>query len=286
MLALVSLESLIPLGDPIRHMRTLVDGILRTLLGRERRPGPARYPSAVPIYLLTSALAFPDPRLADRSGLLAVGGDLRPERLLLAYRSGIFPWYSDDQPILWHSPDPRFVLLPSEFRVPRTLRQTLRKRPYRLTLDTRFGEVVAACAETPRAGQDGTWITSDMQSAYAALHERGYAHSVEAWDGDVLVGGLYGIAIGSAFFGESMFSWRDEASKVAFACFVPFLVRRGLTVLDSQVHTAHVARFGAREIPRGDYLARLAVAVTVETRCESMHWDIDPYAPWVGGPLS
>ena len=199
-------------------------------------------------------------------GLLAVGGDLRPDRLLLAYRSGIFPWYSEGQPILWHSPDPRMVLAAARLEVPRSLRKTIRKQAYRLSLDTAFAKVVAACASVERPGQSGTWITPDMQAAYRELHRRGVAHSVEAWHEDRLVGGLYGVSLGAAFFGESMFSLAPDASKVAFVRLVAQLLRWGIGLVDCQVYTDHLARFGAVEWPRKRYLTALKKALGRPTR--------------------
>jgi len=199
-------------------------------------------------------------------GLLAVGGDLRPERLLLAYRRGIFPWYSEGQPILWHSPDPRMVLAAARLEVPRSLRKTIRKQAYRLSLDTAFAKVVAACASVERPGQSGTWITPDMQAAYRELHRRGVAHSVEAWHEDRLVGGLYGVSLGAAFFGESMFTLAPDASKVAFVGLVEQLLRWGIGLVDCQVYTDHLARFGAVEWPRRRYLTALKKALARPTR--------------------
>ncbi len=206
-------------------------------------------------------------------GPLAVGGDLRPDRLLLAYSLGIFPWYGPGEPIQWHSPDPRMVLLANELRVTRSLRRTLRKGRFRLTLDTAFGAVVEACAQTPRPGQDGTWITDEMKTAYLKLHERGLAHSAEAWDGDDLVGGLYGVSLGAAFFGESMFTHVPEASKVSFVTFTEQLERWGIRLVDCQVYTEHLARFGAREWPRSEFLAALRVALEVPARVGPWRFD-------------
>ena len=220
---------------------------------------------AMPIFRLDHRLAFPPVEYAE-DGLLAVGGDLRPERLLLAYRSGIFPWYSDGQPILWHSPDPRMVLVASELQVPRSLRKTMRKRPYELTLDGCFAKVVAGCASAERPGQSGTWITPDMQAAYRELHRRGLAHSVEAWQGGRLVGGLYGVSLGAAFFGESMFALAPDASKIAFVRLVEHLQRWDIGLVDCQVYTEHLARFGAVEWPRKRYLAALKKALARPTR--------------------
>jgi leucyl/phenylalanyl-tRNA--protein transferase len=206
-------------------------------------------------------------------GLLAVGGDLRPDRLLLAYRSGIFPWYSEGQPILWHSPDPRMVLVAARLEVPRSLRKTIRKQAYRLSLDTAFAKVVAACASVERPGQSGTWITPDMQAAYRELHRRGVAHSVEAWHEDRLVGGLYGVSLGAAFFGESMFTLAPDASKVAFVRLVEQLLRWGIGLVDCQVYTEHLARFGAVEWPRKRYLSALKKALARPTRPGPWHFD-------------
>jgi leucyl/phenylalanyl-tRNA--protein transferase len=229
----------------------------------------------MPIYRLSSSLVFPPPRLAHPSGLLAVGGDLSPARLLLAYRSGIFPWFSEGQPILWHSPDPRMVLIPSELRTNQSLRQALKRRPYRLTADRAFVEVITACAEADRPGQLGTWITDTMIEGYAALHAQGYAHSIEAWDGDALVGGLYGVCIGAVFFGESMFARASDTSKVAFVKAVRQLIRWGITLIDCQVHTRHLDRFGATEWPRDAFLAALHPALEAQpTRLGP--WTLDP----------
>ena len=203
----------------------------------------------MPVYQLTRDLVFPPAHHAE-SGLLAVGGDLSRERLLLAYRSGIFPWYSDGEPILWWSPDPRMILLPGEFHCSRSLKRVLRNAPFRVTLDRAFAEVISACGETPRPGQEGTWITPEMAAAYIDLHERGYAHSFECWEGGRLVGGLYGVAIGGVFFGESMFSHRDNASKVAMHALVTAALAWGIVLIDCQVANPHLSSLGAREIPR------------------------------------
>jgi leucyl/phenylalanyl-tRNA--protein transferase len=219
----------------------------------------------MPIFRLDHRMTFPPVEYAE-DGLLAVGGDLRPERLLLAYRSGVFPWYSEGQPILWHSPDPRMVLVAADLKVPRSLRKTIRKQPYRVTFDTAFAKVVDACASIERPGQSGTWITLEMQAAYRELHRRGFAHSVEAWEGRRLAGGLYGVSLGAAFFGESMFALAPDASKVAFVRLMEQLVRWGIGLVDCQVHTDHLARFGAVEWPRKRYLAALKKALASPTR--------------------
>ncbi len=220
----------------------------------------------MPVFRLKDELVFPPPHLADESGLLAIGGDLRPERLLLAYRSGIFPWYEDGLPILWHSPDPRFVLEVAHAVVPRSTRKAIRRDAFQVRFDTAFEQVIDACGATPRPGQRGTWITAEMKRAYAELHRLGYAHSVEAWRDDELVGGLYGVSLGGAFFGESMFSRAPDASKIAFVTLVGDLAARGIDLIDCQVYTDHLARFGAREWPRKRYLRALAAALRQPTR--------------------
>ena len=215
----------------------------------------------MPVHRLTRQVAFPDPSLAEPDGLLAVGGDLSPERLVAAYALGIFPWFSDGTPILWWSPDPRLVLLPTELHVPRSLARTLRRGAFTFTADRAFEEVMRRCAEVPRPGQDGTWITDGMVQAYVRLHRLGLAHSFEAWEGATLAGGLYGVSLGSAFFGESMFSARPDASKAAFVRSVEWLAGRGVDLVDCQVRTDHLVRFGAREVPRPEFLERLAAAL-------------------------
>jgi leucyl/phenylalanyl-tRNA--protein transferase len=226
----------------------------------------------VPVYRLDHRVVFPPVEHAA-DGLLAVGGDLRPERLVLAYSSGIFPWYEDGQPILWHSPDPRMVLTAETLRVPRSLGQVLRKGTYRVTLDTAFRRVIEACASTPRPEQAGTWITGEMMDAYEALHRIGLAHSAEAWSGDELLGGLYGVSLGAAFFGESMFAHASDASKVAFVTLAAQLSRWSIGLIDCQVHTDHLARFGAQEWPRARYLEALRRALREPTR--QGRWELD-----------
>jgi leucyl/phenylalanyl-tRNA--protein transferase len=196
--------------------------------------------------------------LKEPNGLLAAGGDLSPARLLAAYARGIFPWYSDGDPILWWSPDPRMVLVPEELKVSRAFAKVLRNRDYEVRLDSAFAEVIAACATAPRAGQPGTWITAEMQGAYRKLHELGHAHSVETWIDGELAGGLYGIAIGRAFYGESMFSRVADASKIALAHLCVYLRRRGFGIIDCQMETAHLASLGARPIPRREFAGHLA----------------------------
>jgi len=190
------------------------------------------------------------------NGLLCAGGDLSPQRLLEAYRHGIFPWFSEGEPILWWSPDPRMVLFPAEVKLSRSLAKTLRRGQYEVRLDTAFPAVIHECS-LPRPGQDGTWITAQMQQAYVRLHELGHAHSVEAWIGGELAGGLYGMAIGRAFYGESMFSRVSDASKIALAHLARYLERRGFAVIDCQMKTEHLASLGAREIRRSELLRGL-----------------------------
>jgi leucyl/phenylalanyl-tRNA--protein transferase len=224
---------------------------------------------------LTADAPFPpiEKALIEPNGLLAAGGDLSPIRLLAAYRRGIFPWYSPGEPILWWSPDPRMVLLPDRIRITRSLAKTLRNTDYSIRLDTAFDRVIAACATVPRDGQNGTWITAEMQAAYIRLHALGYAHSIETWHGNRLVGGLYGIAIGRAFFGESMFSHATDASKIALAHLCRYLVTRGFGIIDCQMETTHLASLGARPIPRDEYLAR--VTALVESGDAPGRWPAD-----------
>ena len=217
------------------------------------------------LFRLPRKIAFPDPRQAEPDGLLAVGGDLAPERLLAAYAAGIFPWYGPDAPILWWSPDPRLVLDPARLHIPRSLARARRRARYRFTADTAFDRVIEACAEAGRPDQDGTWITPAMVRAYRQLHLLGFAHSFEAWEGEVLAGGLYGVSLGAAFFGESMFAVRPDASKLAFVESVEWLAGRGVRLIDCQVRTEHLARFGAEEWPRERFLAALAGALAEPT---------------------
>lgn len=204
------------------------------------------------------ATDFPDPRdaLDDPNGLLAIGGDLSPERLLAAYRRGIFPWFSEGQPILWWSPDPRAVLFPDEFHASRSLRRTLRKNRFTVSVDRAFDAVIAACAD--RGEATGTWITAGMSAAYRRLHATGHAHSVETWHDGQLVGGLYGVGIGRVFFGESMFSREADASKAALASLAGLCRESAIELIDCQVASEHLARLGSREIPRSEFSRYLA----------------------------
>ncbi len=210
------------------------------------------------IPLLTSHVSFPplEAALVEPNGLLAMGGDLSPPRLLTAYCKGIFPWFNEGEPILWWSPDPRMVLFPSELKVSRSLKKTLKRRTYQIRTDNNFNQVMHACA-APRKGQSGTWIHPEMISAYTTLHEMGLAHSVETWIDDKLVGGLYGIALGKVFFGESMFSCMPDASKIAFVHLVKQLEYWNFGLIDCQMNTAHLASFGAREISRVEFSQKL-----------------------------
>jgi len=209
-------------------------------------------------FRLDHRLVFPDPALADEDGLLAVGGDLSPERLLLAYRNGIFPWFSGRLP-QWYCPDPRFVLYPEELMVSRSMRQLLRRNAFEVTLNRCFRDVIQACRDTERPGQWGTWITSSMVEAYVRLHEMGHAVSVEAWQEGILVGGLYGIRMGDFFFGESMFSRVGNASKYAFITHVRMLQEEGVGLVDCQIYSTHLESLGARFMPRDVFLKRLEV---------------------------
>ncbi|MFZ5776510.1 MAG: leucyl/phenylalanyl-tRNA--protein transferase [Thermodesulfobacteriota bacterium] len=211
----------------------------------------------MPVFQLSEVLCFPPPTLARPDGLLAVGGDLAAPRLLLAYQQGIFPWYGEGDPILWWSPDPRLVLFPSEFRCSRRLARTIRQGRFMVTMDKAFARVMALCGQSRASRGEATWIDAAMLAAYCELHELGHAHSVEAWLDGELVGGLYGVAIGRAFFGESMFSLVADSSKVALAALVERLAAWGFALIDCQVATGHLQRLGAREIGREEFLARL-----------------------------
>ncbi len=206
------------------------------------------------ISYLTEALVFPPVEYASSDGLLAVGGDLSPERLILAYRSGIFPWFNDDSLILWWSPDPRMVLFPEDLKISKSMRKVMRDEQFRVTRDQEFETVLKACAAVERPGQDGTWITSSMIAAYLELHRRGIAHSYEVWDGNELVGGLYGVDLGHVFCGESMFSTKSNASKAGFITFVKDVASKGCELIDCQVYTEHLESLGGQEIPRSQYL--------------------------------
>jgi leucyl/phenylalanyl-tRNA--protein transferase len=227
----------------------------------------------LPVFELTDDLIFPPPELAERDGLLCVGGDLSEERLLLAYSMGIFPWYSDGDPILWWSPDPRLVLFPRELKVSRSLRQALKNNIYEITIDTAFPEVIRNCASASRKGDEGTWITAEMADAYIQLHRSGFAHSVESRHNGELAGGLYGVALGGVFFGESMFAKKNNASKVAFVALVQQLIKRDFALIDCQVTTGHLMSLGAREIPRSEFIQRVEKALKMPVK--KGNWNLE-----------
>jgi len=223
----------------------------------------------MPVEISRRSLEFPDLDEADESGLLAIGGDLSIQRLKLAYSRGIFPWYEDGMPILWWSPDPRMVLFPDKMIISHSLRQSIKKQQFTITIDHAFEKVIRNCAKTPRKGEDGTWITTEMQNAYIRLHEAGYAHSAEAWLEGELVGGLYGVALGKAFFGESMFHQVTNASKVALFHLVEKLSSWNFEIIDAQVYTNHLESLGGEMIPRSQYIHILEKALLIEDRAES-----------------
>lgn len=217
------------------------------------------------VYLLNDNLVFPHPASAEPSGLLAVGGDLSVERLLLAYKSGIFPWYSEGDPILWFSPDPRMVLFPDNLYVTKGLKKIIKSGKYDVRFDTCFGDVIKKCSSQPRNGQDNTWITAEMIDAYVELHNQGYAHSVEVFHNDSLVGGLYGVSIGGTFFGESMFHELSNVSKIALYSLVERTRLWGFEFIDSQVPNDHMKSMGCKEIPRSEFLELLERALDKKT---------------------
>lgn len=226
--------------------------------------------------LLTDDISFPPHALSDKNGLLAIGGDLSPERLICAYEKGIFPWYSDDTPVLWWSPDPRLVLEPSNLHISKSLKRVLKNKKYQVTFDKAFSRVINKCADITRQNQSGTWIVPDIIKAYTKLHEKGLAHSVESWFDGELVGGLYGVSMGGVFYGESMFALMSDASKVAFSYLVASLQQRDFDLIDCQITTSHLLRFGAHEISRNNFLKRLKIALKKETLKEK--WN--PPADW------
>lgn len=219
----------------------------------------------MPVYFLSEDLIFPAPKYASSEGLLAIGGDLSPERLILAYQQGIFPWYASGQPIMWWSPDPRLVLYPEKINISKRLKRIIRQQSFAITMDTAFNAVIQNCAAVNRKGGQGTWIVDDMIAAYCRLHDFGFAHSVEAWIGEELAGGLYGVSLGRCFFGESMFALKSNASKVAFVALVEHLNRHDFAIVDCQVTTDHLIRFGAKEIPRDQFLMELEEALRFPT---------------------
>ena len=235
----------------------------------------------MPVYLLSDDLIFPSPQLASKEGLLAVGGDLSQERLLRAYRMGIFPWYSEDEPIMWWSPDPRLVLYPFELKVSKSLKKTIKNRRFEVTVDQAFESVIKACAQSRTRMQEGTWIVDDMIAAYCNLHKSGLAHSVETWQAGKLAGGLYGVSLGGCFFGESMFTRISNASKVAFVALVEHLQALNFNLIDCQVTNAHLLSFGAREIPRSRFLLELEKTLDLPTL--NNKWSFSPN-PSLTGP--
>ncbi len=220
----------------------------------------------MPVYQLSQELVFPDPELADPKGLLAVGGDLGVERLLFAYQLGIFPWYGEGEEILWWSPARRCVLKPEEFHASRSLKRLIKQQRFTITFDQAFSSVIRACAETRLANGKDTWLIPEMIEAYCNLHHAGFTHSVEAWDGQCLAGGIYGVSLGRAFFGESMFTRVSNASKVAFFSLARRLKEWEFSLIDCQIGTPHLYRLGAYEIPRTEFLTRLSQALSLPSQ--------------------
>lgn len=218
----------------------------------------------MPVYLLDETCDFPPPEGAE-DGIVAIGGDLSLQRLLNAYKDGIFPWYSEGEPIIWWSPDPRFVLKPSDLHISKSMHRVLNSTAFRVTLDTAFPLIIRQCAEVSRKEEDGTWITEDMIAAYCALYESGYAHSVEVWKEDILVGGIYGVSLGRIFFAESMFHTETNASKLAFIRLIQLLKQKEFLLLDAQVYTKHVSSLGAKEIPRNEFMQTLQKGLQYES---------------------
>ena len=229
----------------------------------------------MPVYKLTNELAFPSPFLAENDGLLAFGGDLSPRRLLLAYSLGIFPWYSEDEPIMWWSPNPRFVMFPQDIKVSKSMKQVFKKQTFRCTLDENFSAVIRNCQLKKRIGQYGTWITEEMLEAYEYLHDIGLAHSVEVWNkNDELVGGLYGVALGSCFFGESMFAHESNASKAGYIRLVQQLQKWQFELIDCQIHTKHLESLGAKSINRTVFTEKLQKCLQQKTIQKKWSFDI------------
>jgi len=219
----------------------------------------------MPVFRLSKRILFPHPSLAEETGLLAVGGDLSPERLLAAYRLGIFPWYSEGDPLLWWFTSPRLVLFPDELIVPRRLSRKIRQNPFTIRYDHDFAQVIKDCAKHRTDHGEETWIVEDMQQAYVHLHHLGYAHSVECWQGATLAGGLYGLRLGKVFFGESMFTRVTDASKIALVALVDRLRRLGVELIDCQMTTGHLLRFGARELDGKEFLRLLGQLILSTT---------------------
>lgn len=219
----------------------------------------------MPVFLLSDTIEFPPPHLASEDGLLAVGGDLSQKRLLLAYHMGIFPWFSNNEPILWWSPDPRLVLYPHEIKISKTLKKIIKKDVFRVTMDLAFNEVINHCSQVRLKKNQGTWIIEDIIEAYCRLHESGFAHSVEVWHQGELAGGLYGVSLGKCFFGESMFTRISNASNIALVKLVEYLKKLSFDMIDCQVATEHLTRFGARQIPRIRFLNQLEKSLKAPT---------------------
>jgi leucyl/phenylalanyl-tRNA---protein transferase len=214
----------------------------------------------VPLFRLSERIEFPPPWLARSDGLLCIGGDLSFERLLLAYQNGIFPWFSEKEPLLWWSPDPRLVLYPSTIKISRSLKKMIRKTPVRVTVDNAFEQTIVSCSQ-PRQNDDGTWLVPKMIDAYIQLHKQGYAHSIETWNGNDLVGGLYGVCLGGSFFGESMFSREKNASKIALSALATLLNIHDFDMIDCQVTTPHLINMGAVEVSRETFLKTLVPSI-------------------------
>lgn len=220
----------------------------------------------MPVYKITDELIFPFPDLAREDGLLGVGGDLSPTRLLLAYENGIFPWFSANDPIMWWSPDPRCIIRPGDIHVSRSLKKFMRKTDFSISADTDFRSVIEACSKVPRKEEGGTWIGKEMVEAYCELHHLGMAHSIEFWHEKKLVGGMYGISIGASFFGESMFSFLPNASKIALLILCRFLERKNFVMLDCQLYNPHLESMGAIEIDRAEFLEMLKESNKIATK--------------------
>lgn len=225
----------------------------------------------MPLFRLSEKIEFPPPWLARSDGLLCIGGDLCTQRLLLAYQNGIFPWFSDNEPILWWSPNPRLVLFPKALRISRSLKKKIKKVPFRVTMDNAFEQTIVACSKPRGPGNDGTWLVDEMIEAYISLHELGYAHSIEAWYQNRLVGGLYGVCVGGSFFGESMFSFEADASKIALVALINHLIFHGFDLIDCQVTTGHLLKMGAVEISRDSFLKKIKNSVV--RKMDSNIWD-------------
>ncbi|WDP93023.1 MAG: leucyl/phenylalanyl-tRNA--protein transferase [Desulfobacter sp.] len=227
----------------------------------------------MPLFRLSERIEFPPAWLARSDGLLCIGGDLTPQRLILAYQNGIFPWFSHNEPILWWSPDPRLVLAPTGVRISRSLKKKIKKHPFDIRVNTDFEQTIAACSQPRSKEEEGTWLVDEMIEAYITLHHMGYAHSIEAWQGDSLVGGLYGVSLGRSFFGESMFSRRTDASKIALVALADHLAQYKFDMIDCQVTTDHLLSMGAREMSRDNFLNILNRSVAASV----------PEAVWLSG---